>query len=445
MSFACALLLAVSSAAPAPDPLDLPVQRYTLSNGLQVLLHHDARLPLVTVSVWYHVGAYEEPPSRSGFAHLFEHMMFQGSLHVPDDAHIAWLEQVGGSAINGTTDYDRTNFFETVPTSQLELVLWLESDRMGFLLDTLTEKKLQTQRAVVENERREKVDTTPYGAAEERMVQALFPEPHPYHSMVIGSNRDLDAASLSDVRAFFQTWYAPANATLTVAGDFDEARTRAWIERYFGPLRKSVKPSLPDVKPAQLTHAVVIHHVERVGQLPQLRVAWHSPGFFQEGDAAADLLSLILSDGKSSRLQHRLLTEKALAQNVQASQESLYQQSIFEIQVTGREHVSTQQLLTEVDAELDHIRRNGVTDEELTRARNHAETTVLSNLQSVGELGGKADTLQLYNHYLGQPNALAQDVGRYARVTSAQVQALARTWLRSDRRVILHAVPENAP
>jgi predicted Zn-dependent peptidase len=386
------------------------------------------------------VGAYHEPAGRSGFAHLFEHMMFQGSKHVADDAHIAILEQIGGTSVNATTDYDRTNYFETVPANQLETVLWLESDRMGFLLDTLTQKKLDTQRSVVQNERRESFDARPYGAAEERLIQALFPLPHPYHGAVIGSMKDLDAATVQDVRDFFLRWYSPSNATLTVAGDFDPEHAKTLIAHYFGDLRGPPRPVLPQVSPAVVDQAVVIHHEEKVGKLPQLRVAWHSPGFFQEGNAAADLLGLILADGKASRLHHRLVTQKGLAQSVRAAQESLYRQSIFEVQITGRPLVSTDALLHELDAELEDIQKNGVRPQELTRARNRAETALVAGLQAVGGLGGKADTLQVYNHYLGDPGQLEHDLERFSRVMASQVQALART-LSPQHRVVLHAVP----
>jgi predicted Zn-dependent peptidase len=367
-------------------------------------------------------------------------MMFQGSAHVPDDAHIAWLEQMGATQLNGTTDYDRTNFFETVPAAQLETVLWLESDRMGFLLDTLTQKKLDTQRAVVKNERQQTTDTVPYGKADELVVQALFPAPHPFHGAVIGSPHDLDAASLDDVRAFFSHWYAPSNATLVLAGDIDVPRAKAMVSHYFGDLRKAPRPAVPIVPPAKVEKTIVINHVEKVGKLPQLRIAWLTPGFFKDGDAAADLLSLILSS-KTGELHERLVTAGELAQSINAAQGSLLQQSIFEIEVTGREGVSTETLLHEVDAELDRIRKNGVGQTELQRARNELETSMMSQLQSTGGLGGKAEMLQLYSFYLNDPGHLPQDVERYAKVTAEDIQAFVKTWLSPDHRVILYAVP----
>ncbi len=437
------LLAAGLSPAPPPPSLEIPFEKYTLPNGLEVILHVDRRLPTVTVDVWYHVGAYHETPGRTGFAHLFEHMMFQGSGHVPDDAHLMLVEELGASSVNATTDFDRTNFFETVPTQQLETVLWLESDRMGFLLDSLTQKKLDTQRGVVKNERRETVETAPYGEAEEALYHALFPLPHPFYGQVIGSMKDLDAASLDDVRAFFRRWYAPSNATLTIAGDFDPAQAKRLVERYFGTLRRVPKPALPDVAPAHLDHEIVIRHEERVGKLPELELAWHTPAFFAPGNAAADILALILTDGRASRLERRLVRQ-GLAQSVHASQESLLKQSIFEIRVIGRAGVTTDALLAAVDAELEDIRKRGVSADEVKRAQNRAETLSVSILQAVGGLGGKADTLQTYNHYLGNPGMLAQDLARISAVTPAEVQAFVQSELRPDRRVVLHAVPAPA-
>ncbi|HEX8435972.1 pitrilysin family protein, partial [Archangium sp.] len=262
---------------PGREALAIPYEKYKLPNGLEVILARDPKLPVVAVNVWYHVGAYHEQPGRTGFAHLFEHMMFQGSKHVPDDVHIGLLEQIGATDLNGTTNYDRTNYFETVPSNQLATALWLESDRMGFLLEALDEKKLRNQQEVVKNERRQSVETRPYGVAQEKLWKALFPAPHPYHGKVIGSMEDLDAATVEDVKGFFRKWYAPANATLAVVGDFDEKEARALVEKYFGSLPSGPKPEKPQVAPVKHTQEQVIRHEEKIGTLPMVTLAWLTP------------------------------------------------------------------------------------------------------------------------------------------------------------------------
>lgn len=440
------------AAKPAPKasaqvaaPSDVPAlsfEKYTLPNGLEVILHRDQRLPVVAVDVWYHVGAFHESPDRTGFAHLFEHMMFQGSKNVADDQHIALLEKIGATDLNGTTDFDRTNYFETVPSNHLETALWLESDRMGFLLDALTQEKLDTQREVVKNERRQSIETAPYGLAEEKFWKALFPAPHPYFGVVIGSMADLDAATLSDVMSFFRKWYAPSNATLAIAGDFDPARTKALVEKYFGSLPKVEDPKPPRVAEVKLDKEIVLHHDEPVATLPSVMVGWHSPRVFAPGDATADVLASILTHGKASRLHRRLVREKQLAQSVRASQQSLGAQSVFSITAIARPGVSTDALLSEIDAVLQEIRSSGVTADEVERAQNKTETAIIAQLQRVGGFGGVADRLQTYNHYLGDPDYLAQDIARYRAVTPQSVQTFTREVLAPDRRVVLHAVPK---
>lgn len=428
-------------AGPATAVPEIKYEKYALPNGLEVMLHVDPKLPVVAVNIWYHVGAFHEQPGRTGFAHLFEHMMFQGSKHVADDVHIGMLEKLGATDLNGTTNFDRTNYFETVPSHHLETALWLESDRMGFLLDALTVEKLKTQQEVVKNERRQGRETAPYGLANEKLWQALFPLPHPYHGQVIGSMKDLEAATEADVRAFFTKWYAPANATLAIVGDFEPAKAKALVEKYFGPLQGGTKPAAPVVDTVGLGREVVIHHDEPVATLPALFVGWLTPGIFLPGDAEADVLATALATGKSSRLHRRLVHEKQLAQSVSANQQSLGHQSSFEIQVVARPGVSTDALRKEVDAVLDEVRKKGLTPAEIARARNRYDTQVVSGLQRVGGFAGKADVLQHYNHYKGDPGFLAKDLARYAQVTPDTVKRFATDHLRADARVVLHAVP----
>jgi len=426
---------------PGRESLAIPHEKYKLKNGLEVILSVDRKLPIVAVNIWYHVGAYHETQGRTGFAHLFEHMMFQGSKNVADDVHISMLEQLGATDLNGTTSFDRTNYFQTVPSNHLETALWLESDRMGFLLDAITEEKLRTQQEVVKNERRQGTEAAPYGIAQEKMWHALFPLPHPYHGDVIGSMADLEAATLEDVKGFFRKWYAPSNATLTIVGDFDVSKTKALVEKYFGSLPPAPKPEKPQVAPARLTTETVIRHDETVATLPLLTIAWHSPGYLSEGDATADVLATVLATGKASRLYKRLVMDKQIAQSVDASQQSIGAQSVFSIEVVARPGVSTDTLKKEVDAVLEELRKNGVTAEEVARARTRFDTQFLASLQSIGGFGGKADVLQNYNHFIGEPSWVAQDMARYEAVTPEQVKRFATEQLRTDARVVLHAVP----
>ncbi len=426
---------------PGREALAISYEKYALPNGLEVILSVDRKLPVVAVNVWYHVGAYHEQPGRTGFAHLFEHMMFQGSRNVADDVHISRLEQLGATDLNGTTSFDRTNYFETVPSNHLETALWLESDRMGFLLDAITPEKLETQREVVKNERRESIETAPYGAAREKAWHALFPLPHPYHGDVIGSMKDLNAANVDDVKDFFRKWYAPSNATLAIVGDFDVAKTKALVEKYFGTLPSHARPQRPEVAPVNLTAPVVLREEERVARLPLLSIQWLTPAYLEEGDATADVLATALSTGKASRLYRRLVLDKELAQSVSATQQSQGAQSVFSVDVVARPGVSTDTLLHEVDAVLDEVRQQGITPAEIARARTRYDTRTLAGLQSVGGFGGKADVLQSYNHFVGEPNYVAQDLARYESVTPEAVKQFAQDTLRPGARVILHAVP----
>src|SRR5262245_27311319 len=327
--------LSSPSAAPESDIPKLDFEKYTLPNGLDVILRKDSRLPVVAVDLWYHVGPANEDKGRTGFAHLFEHMMFQCSKHVPCDQHFQLLEAAGASDLNGTTDYDRTNYFETVPSNQLELALWLESDRMGYLLDKVDQAALANQQDVVRNERRQSVDTQPYGMAEEALVQALFPNGHPYYGNVIGSHADIQAAKLDDVKKFFRQYYAPNNAGLAIVGDFDPAQTKKLVEKYFGTLKRG--PAVPpiDATTPKITaerRKVVPSRVE----LPRVYMAWITSPIFKPGDADADLASSILGGGRSSRLYKKLVYEKQIAQNVSATQQSLILGSVFQIEATAR-------------------------------------------------------------------------------------------------------------
>ena len=442
--FVAALSFVISPyVAFANTPISIPYEKYVLpSNGLEIILSEDHSLPIVAVNVWYHAGPINEPPSRTGFAHLFEHLMFQGSKHVGDDMHFKLLEASGASLINGTTDYDRTNYFETVPSNQLEMVLWLESDRMGFLRDTLTQEKLDNQREVVMNERRQSVDNVPYGPSNEKLIQALFPPEHPYYGNVIGSMEHLTAATLDDVRTFYDAYYAPSNATLVVAGDFDVKKTKTWIDTYFATLSKRDKPAVPQVTTPNISAEKRVSVPEAVSAA-QVNISWLTPAAYQTGDADCDILAMILGIGKSSRLYKNLVYTKELAQQVSVHQESLALRSTFTITATARPGVSAEKLERAIEAELVLLQKNPPTALEITRARNMLLTTMLESLENIGGFGGKADMLNRYNQYVGNPGYLNDDLARYQKVTQETLKQTAQTYLRKDARVVVTTVPQS--
>jgi zinc protease len=428
-----------AGAMPADIP-DIAYEKYTLPNGLEVILSQDHRLPMVAVNLWYHVGPANEAAGRTGFAHLFEHMMFQGTKHVPSDAHFKLLEGAGASDINGTTDFDRTNYFETLPANQLELALWLESDRMGYLLDVLDQDALTNQQDVVRNERRQSVENQPYGIVQEKVFQLLFPPGHPYYANVIGSHQDIQAAKLDDVQKFFKTFYAPNNASLAIVGDFDPAAVKQLVEKYFGSLRSGPPVPKLDVKTPPITaerRAVVPDRVE----LPKVYMAWITSPIFTAGDAEADLAARVLGGGKSSRLYKKLVYELQIAQDVTAYQYGLTLGSVFAIEATARQGHTAQELEQVINAELEKLRKEGPSAQELERARNAIETQIVGGLETLGGFGGVADRLNAYNHYLGDPGYLARDIARYRSATPDGVRSFAAAQLATSSRVVVYGVP----
>jgi zinc protease len=414
-------------------------EKYTLPNGLDVILSEDKRLPLVSVNLWYHVGPANEEAGRTGFAHLFEHMMFQGSKHVPPDTHFKFLESAGASEVNGTTDFDRTNYFETLPSNQLELALWLESDRMGYLLDKLDVAELTNQQDVVRNERRQSVENQPYGLAEEAVVHELYPAGHPYRANVMGSHQDIQAAKLEDVKKFFKQYYVPNNASLAIVGDFDKEPTKALVAKYFGTFKKGepVPPVKATTPPITSERRLVVK--ERV-ELPRVYMTWLTPAFFKPGDADADMTATILGGGKSSRLYKDLVYQKQIAQDVTAGQQSLVLGSMFQIQVTARPGHTPEELEKAIDEELDKIRTAAPEQAEVERARNTFDTHLIEGLEKQGGFGGVADRLQTYNEYVGTPDYLQQDLQRYDAVTPESVRAFAAANLQNSARVVVYAV-----
>ena len=448
LSVLVALPVSSQAAAPAPtaapvvvtDVPDIAFEKFTLPNGLEVILSQDRRLPMVAVNLWYHVGPANEDAGRTGFAHLFEHMMFQSSKHVPSDAHFKLLEGAGASDINGTTDFDRTNYFETLPSNQLELALWLESDRMGYLLDVLDQAALSNQQDVVRNERRQSVENQPYGIVQERLFQLLFPKGHPYHANVIGSHEDIQAAKLDDVQKFFKTFYAPNNASLAIVGDFETAEVKRLVAKYFGSLKSGPPVPKLDVKTPPITaerRAVVPDRVE----LPRVYMAWITPPVFTPGDAEADLAARILGGGKSSRLYKKLVYELQIAQEVTAYQYGLTLGSVFGIEATARQGHTAAELEQVISAELEKFRREGPTAQEIERARNAIETQIVGGLETLGGFGGVADRLNAYNHYLGDPGFLPRDIARYRSATPDSVRKFADAQLATSSRVVVHGVP----
>lgn len=420
----------------AADLPRLPFEKLTLRNGLEVILSEDHRLPMVALNLWYHVGPANEEPGRTGFAHLFEHLMFQGSKHTPADSHFQMLEAAGASSINGTTDYDRTNYFETVPSNQLELALWIESDRMGYLLDTIDERAFANQQDVVRNERRQTTENRPYGIADEALVQLLYPAGHPYYGNVIGSHRDIQAANLEDAKQFFKRYYAPNNASLAIVGDIDPAEAKKLVEKYFGSLKRG-----PTVPPITAETPKITSERRRVVsdriQLPRVYMAWLTSPIFEPGDAEAAVAADILGGGRSSRLYRKLVYEKQIAQDVNARQQSLLLGSQFSIRATARSGHTPAELEQAINEELDAMRVSAPDPSEVERARNTIETGMIQRLET---LNGAANRLNLYNHFLRTPDYLQKDVERYRAVTPQAVLAFVRDQLQPSGRVVVHAV-----
>jgi len=447
MALAAARPTAVS--AQAASPLAVPYTQFTLANGLHVILHEDHTVPQVSVNVWYHVGSAREKPGRTGFAHLFEHLMFEGSGHVAEGDFDNFLEAAGGNN-NGSTNPDRTNYWITVPSNALELALFLESDRMGYLLDVVSPELVNGQRDVVKNERRQGVENQPYGQAGVRLAELVWPADHPYHWPTIGYMDDLTAATHQDVVDFFRTYYVPGNASLVVAGDIDPARTRALVEKWFSDVKPGAFVPPIDGPPAYLTEVKRETLEDRV-QLPRIYLAWITPAQFAPGDADLDLVGQILTGGKNSRLYKRLVFDLQIAQNVFAFQNSGALGSTFQIVVTakpapGGEPKSPQQMIDDVkaivDEELAKLREAPPSARELERAVNQVEASFFDRMEQVGGFGGKADLLNAYFTQTGAPDFFNEDLARYRARSTTDIQATVLRWLPADRRVELTVLPK---
>jgi zinc protease len=438
------LLLLLPLASPiayaqAPE-ISVPYERMVLPNGLTVILHRDPSTPMVAVNVWYHVGSGRESPGRTGFAHLFEHIMFEGSGNVPEGAFDEWLEAAGGFN-NGSTTTDRTNYYEMVPKSALELALFLESDRMGYLLDAMSPEKVDGQRDVVKNERRFRVDNRPYGSAFILLSENLYPPDHPYHWPVIGSMEDLSAASYEDVVNFHRTWYAPSNAGLSIAGDIDIAETKRLVRHWFSDVQAGPAVGPLDGPAAFLSQEKRLVLEDRV-QLPRLYMCWLSPAIYTPGDAELDVAANALARGKNSRLYRRLVYDMQIAQDVSAYQSSAELRSEFCITATARSGHNLQELEVVIQEELDRLKNEGPTEREVQRAVNQYEAGFLSGIESIL---GKADRLNGYHFQTGNPDYFNEDLARYGALSPDDIQAIVQRFLRNDARVILSVVPEGQP
>ncbi|NIM50669.1 MAG: insulinase family protein [Gemmatimonadales bacterium] len=434
------LALTVTGLAAQESGIAVSYERLVLPNGLNVILHEDHTTPMVAVNVWYHVGSGREQPGRTGFAHLFEHIMFEGSGHVAEGKFDEWLEAAGG-VNNGSTNTDRTNYFETVPNSALELALFLESDRMGYLLDAMSPAKVDGQRDVVKNERRFRIENRPYGQAFIAISENLYPPDHPYHWPVIGSMEDLTAASYEDVVQFHQTFYVPSNASLSIAGDIDPEQVKRLVQHWFGDVAAGAAVAPLDGPAAYIAAEKRVVMEDRV-QLPRIYMCWLTPRLYAPGDAELDIAGAVLSRGKNSRLYKRLVYDMQIAQNVSAFQSSAELGSEFCIMSTARSGHDLNELEAVIQEELDKLKAEGPTGREVQRAINQYEAGFLSRMES---LMGKADQLNGYYFRTGNPDYFNEDLARYRALDPADVQSVVKTQLRNNARVILSIVPQGKP
>jgi len=450
-SFASVILVSAVLAAQAPAPAvsDLPkveFEKYTLPNGLQVILHVDRKLPIVHVNEWFHVGSKNEPFGRTGFAHLFEHLMFQGSKNAEDE-YFDYAEKAGANlaegGVNGTTSQDRTNYFVTAPSANLEHLLWLEADRLATLLETTTQEKLDEQRKVVKNERRQAYENQPYGRWLPLMYAAAYPNGHPYSWPVIGSQEDLSAATLDDVKEFFRQYYSPSNLSLVVAGDFDPAEAKRLVQKYFGDIPPGPALDRPARWVQALTTEKVIEVSDRIS-LERVYMGWPTPEYFSPDDAAIDIAARILADGLSSRLNKTLVYDKQLATAVASFNITGEIASVFVVQATARPGVGLQDIERTTTAEIARLAKEGPTSAELERAKIKQETEFISGLERIGGFEGKSDVLNRYNTFLGAPDRMIADLQRYRALTPSSVQQAVAHWIDTPNRVLVRFHPEKS-
>jgi zinc protease len=437
------LALAVATARPshAQDP-KIPFERYTLPNGMEVVLVEDHSVPLVAVDIWYHVGSGDEVPGRSGFAHLFEHMMFQGTKNTGEDKHFEVLQTIGGTDVNGSTNSTRTNYYEVIPSNQLETALWLESERMAYLPETITQKSLDNQREVVRNERRQSYDNVPYGKEGLLVSELLYPEGHPYRYETIGRHEDLAAATADDVKAFFANWYVPANATLTIAGDVDRATAKRLVEKWFGTFPTTRKPVAGPVATPAVQGPQRRTVEDSLAKLRRVHYAWHTPPLFAPGDAELDLLASALAQPGTGRLYKILVLEKRWARSVAAFQESRELSSIFHVFADLQDDAPLAEVEKVIDEELGKVMAGPISEAELRRGIVAFEAQYVWGLES---LLSRAENLQNCNHYTGDPDCITRDLDRYRNATLPGVQAIAAQYLPKAKRVEVLTTPAAEP
>ena len=441
-AFACVVAPWPLARAQGQTDVKIPFTKTTLPNGLTVIFSEDHAVPQVAVNVSYNVGSRMERAGRTGFAHLFEHLMFMGTRRAPTKAFDAWMEAAGGHN-NAWTAEDRTDYFDIAPSTALPLLLWLEADRMRDLGPLIDKEKLDLQRDVVRNERRQSIENRPYGVEELELPKLLWPETHPYHHPVIGSHEDLEAALVPDVKQFFETWYDPANASLVVAGDFDPAHARGLIDTWFGGVpshAKPVDPGAPGFSDQQTTlHGVVRATVPDNVELAKVTLAWQSPRHFGPGDAELDLLASVLSNGKASRLYKALVYEQKIAQSVSAVQESHELASEFVVDAMVRPGVDPAKVEKALLEQVKKLTVQEVTAEELDRAKNEYEMAFIERLQAVPE---RASLLNMYQAEVGDPGYVQRDLDRYRHASAADLLAYAKKVLLPDSLVVLTVVPK---
>ena len=425
------------SASLSAQVLTVPYEQFTLPNGLNIILHKDNTIPRLTVNVWYHVGSGSERPGRTGFAHLFEHILFEGSKHVPEGKFDQWLEAAGGDN-NGSTTEDRTNYYENLPSNALDLAMFLESDRMGFLLPSLTEGTVNGQRDVVKNERRQSYENRPYGKASLELPALMYPRNHPYSWPVIGSMEDLTAASRQDVADFFTKYYTPSNASLSIAGDLDVTETRKAVEKWFSdvPGGKAVMP--PDLPAAFLTEEKRIVVEDKV-ELPRLMMVWLTPPAFHPGNAELDILANLLTEGKNSRLYKRLVYDLQIAQSVSAFQDSKKFSSEFYLVADARQGIGLTQLEKIIQEEINTLKMQNPQEREMQRTINQMESNFVQQMESAGN---KANQLNSYYYYTGNPDYFNEDLQRFKAIGASDISAVAQRYLKDQQRIVMSIVPE---
>jgi len=431
---------AAPAAAPAPvvtapEPsINIEYERFTLDNGLEVILHRDPSVPLVATNVWFHVGSGDETPGKSGFAHLFEHMMFQGAKHIGKDVHFKILQEIGGTSVNGTTNSDRTNYFEIVPAHQIETALWLESDRMGYLLDLLDEASLKNQQEVVRNERRQRYDNVPYGRDRFAVAEALYPEGHPYRYLTIGRHEDLEGAAIEDVKNFFRQWYVPSNATLTLAGDFEIAKAKELVTKWFGGFPKIARPARKSATIPVLAATVRKDVDDPFARLTRIHYAWHSPQLFSDADFELDVVATVLGAYGWGRLHRALVLDERSAQSVSVYNAGAQHSSVFHVVVDlkpGQDPAKAEQVIAR---ELDKIRKEPISAAEMKRVLIGTESSFVWGLE---DLMGRVEQLQSFNHYTGDPGYAQTYLKRLRALTPAGVRDSAAQILGKPRAEII--------